>query len=421
MPPSFVVPPRRPLLGLALLLLLTGLLCRTGAAAASEPREITHVVRQGQYLNLIAKRYHTTAEAIRVHNHLSPGARLKPGTTLYIVETPERRRWREHYERLHPSQATRPDDGAGKEDGKKVTARRAGRPEAPERRGHEGDRDAQTDGGAPGRDAAARKAHGRKGTAADPYARRPARPGYVTVVRYSEHFAGPLVGRNGAVVAKSASKVDRLLRSLHTGDEHPIDRRLLKLVAKLSDHFGGRTIVVVSGYRPYSPRQHTRKSRHNDGHAIDLRVVGVPDRVVFEHCLSYAKVGCGFYPTSHFVHLDVRDHKTSWTDYSRPGQPPLYAHRRYALANRAPVRSADEDEPNLEEDEPPAPPAATPGVAPVPPLPTTPAALPPVTPTTPPPATPAAQRPVTPAARPGAAGRADTPAPLPSAAPPRKK
>ena len=96
----------------------------------------------------------------------------------------------------------------------------------------------------------------------------------------------------------------------------------------MSDHFGGRTIEIVSGFRPYSEKQYTRNSRHNHGEAVDFRVVGVPTEVVFEHCRKFANVGCGYYPNSGFVHMDVRKRKTQWTDYSRPGQPPKYAHRQ---------------------------------------------------------------------------------------------
>jgi hypothetical protein len=34
-------------------------------------------------------------------------------------------------------------------------------------------------------------------------------------------------------------------------------------------------------------------------------------------------VGVGYYPTTQFVHLDVRKQPARWTDWSLPGQPPV--------------------------------------------------------------------------------------------------
>ena len=163
------------------------------------------------------------------------------------------------------------------------------------------------------------------------------------MVRYSERFRGQLRRTNGKLVANSSRRLDRLLRSLRTGKQRKMDRRLLKLLAKVSDHFGGRTIVVVSGYRPYSPKQYTGNSRHNHGKAIDFRVLGVPNESLYRYCRRFAKVGCGYYPNSSFVHMDVRRLKTRWTDFSGPGQAPRYAHKRKRYAKKrktAPPKSA---------------------------------------------------------------------------------
>jgi hypothetical protein len=96
-------------------------------------------------------------------------------------------------------------------------------------------------------------------------------------------------------------------------------------LTKVSDHFGGRTIEIISGYRPYRKGQWTRNSRHNHGKAIDFRVVGVPNAALRDYCGRFERVGVGYYPNSYFVHLDVRKRKTRWVDYSRPGKRPVYA------------------------------------------------------------------------------------------------
>jgi uncharacterized protein YcbK (DUF882 family) len=105
---------------------------------------------------------------------------------------------------------------------------------------------------------------------------------------------------------------------------HAPDPRLVALVGIVSDHFGGRPLQVISGYRAYTPTQYTPHSNHNYGKALDFRIQGIPNEALRDFCLTLRNVGCGYYPNSTFVHLDVRDTKAYWVDRSRPGEPPLY-------------------------------------------------------------------------------------------------
>jgi uncharacterized protein YcbK (DUF882 family) len=105
---------------------------------------------------------------------------------------------------------------------------------------------------------------------------------------------------------------------------HPADPRLLALVGIVSRHFGSKTIEVVSGYRAPTPTQHTPNSRHNYGRALDFRIQGVRNEAVRDFCRTLRNVGCGYYPNSTFVHLDVREAKAFWVDWSRPGELPRY-------------------------------------------------------------------------------------------------
>jgi hypothetical protein len=101
---------------------------------------------------------------------------------------------------------------------------------------------------------------------------------------------------------------------------------LIELLAHVSDHFGGRTIHLISGFR--SPGGYTREtSRHVSGHAVDIRVEGVPNSVLRDYVRTFGRVGVGFYPRSRFVHLDVRDRDAYWVDWSRPGEAPRYQRR----------------------------------------------------------------------------------------------
>jgi Bacterial protein of unknown function (DUF882) len=92
----------------------------------------------------------------------------------------------------------------------------------------------------------------------------------------------------------------------------------------VSDHFGSRRLEIISGFRPYTSTQYTAHSNHNIGHAMDFRVVGVPNEVLRDYCRTLKNVGVGYYPNSTFVHLDVRSSSAFWIDYSRPGEPPRY-------------------------------------------------------------------------------------------------
>lgn len=104
------------------------------------------------------------------------------------------------------------------------------------------------------------------------------------------------------------------------GQAHP---RLALLLAKISDHFGGREVRVVSGLREV--RGYTREtSRHTMGRAVDIRVSGVPNRSLWEYCRRINHAGCGYYPNSTFVHVDARRRRTQWVDWSRPGKRARY-------------------------------------------------------------------------------------------------
>src|SRR5439155_25811711 len=99
---------------------------------------------------------------------------------------------------------------------------------------------------------------------------------------------------------------------------------LFMLLGMLSDYFGGRDIVVVSGFRPHTTHQFTPHSNHNIGRAIDFTVRGVPNETVRDFCRGFRNVGVGYYLNSSFVHLDVRDANAFWIDYAGAGQAPRY-------------------------------------------------------------------------------------------------
>jgi hypothetical protein len=120
-----------------------------------------------------------------------------------------------------------------------------------------------------------------------------------------------------------------------------IDERLLERMQTLLDHFAKPQktpkVFIVSGYRPAS-----KGSFHAMGRAIDFRVEGVENTDLVSFCKTLPDTGCGYYPNSSFIHLDVREPgagHVAWIDVSGPGDKPEY------VASWPPPPKADEEDP----------------------------------------------------------------------------
>jgi uncharacterized protein YcbK (DUF882 family) len=186
---------------------------------------------------------------------------------------------------------------------------------------------------------------------------RPRTPGLVRLVR---EYNDESLAINLRRVSRSALRRMERFLAFSDGRHHPIHPRLLRQLAMVSDHFGGRRIHVISGYRPFRRGQWTPHSNHNIGHALDFRIEGVPNRAVRDFCRTLPQTGCGFYPRSVFVHMDVRAESATWVDWSRPGQRPMYgredrppgeatAHTAAAAAAPAPSESAPPADESVED------------------------------------------------------------------------
>jgi LysM repeat protein len=160
------------------------------------------------------------------------------------------------------------------------------------------------------------------------YAHTPEHAGKLDLVTYKTHFRGPVLEK-GRLLPAARRDISDLLGA--TGTRPAVPDRLLRLLVRVSDTFGGRTIRVVSGYRTSS---YFADSRHKHSAAIDFSISGVPNAVVREYLLMFDDVGVGYYPNSSFVHMDVRDGAMQWVDYAGPGEAPrLHPHApRFAQA-----------------------------------------------------------------------------------------
>ena len=126
-------------------------------------------------------------------------------------------------------------------------------------------------------------------------------------------------------IARPSALASRIRRAAHREWLPGIKRIHEGLVTRLQsvvDRFQARKITLVSGYRPTS-----LGSFHQSARALDLRVEGVPNEKLVEFCRTLPDTGCGYYPNSSFVHLDVRPAGTGhvyWIDASGPGEPARY-------------------------------------------------------------------------------------------------
>ena len=104
---------------------------------------------------------------------------------------------------------------------------------------------------------------------------------------------------------------------------HP---RLLRTLAHIQVHFDGARINLRSAYR--TKDRYQWDSYHQVGRAIDMTIEGVSNRVLMDYCLALQargeRLGCGYYPYGHHVHVDVRGRSALWVQLSASG-PPRYA------------------------------------------------------------------------------------------------
>jgi uncharacterized protein YcbK (DUF882 family) len=133
----------------------------------------------------------------------------------------------------------------------------------------------------------------------------------------SDHVTLTANSERGGFSALDLDRAAHVLRESATGNEHPIDPRVLDLVYRVSVHFAAQEVRIISGYRTPKNGSH---SNHGRGRAIDLVVPGTSDEEVARYERDQGFVGVGVYPVSGFVHLDVRERSYFWVDYSGPGK-----------------------------------------------------------------------------------------------------
>ena len=122
------------------------------------------------------------------------------------------------------------------------------------------------------------------------------------------------LGDEGGFHASALDRAARTLRDPRTGAEHPLEPRLLDVVYHLQRHFGAEELRVVR-----VPHRRRRRGRTTGGDAPSTSSRPARDEDVARFARSLGFCGVGIYPTSGFVHVDVRERSFYWVDASGPG------------------------------------------------------------------------------------------------------
>lgn len=304
----------------AWLVALLVILCAVGAPSVASAQQIEdgkYVVGRGETLSEIAERMHITTRVLAEFNRIEAPYALRTGRRLRVPpEVTD-----EVYRQLGGNVRTRNASG---------TASNSAATTGP----------ARQSATSSGRLASNQSIRGVVRTGANREGSRYGRPaarGYVRLVRES---TGAMMDIHMRRITPGVQSRMRAFLRFADGRSHAINTRLLRQLAQVSDHFGGRRIHVISGFRPFRRGQWTPHSNHNIGRAVDFRVEGISNRVLRDYCRTIPQTGCGYYPRSVFVHMDVRDESATWVDWSRPGQRPQYGREDRPPEGNATARPA---------------------------------------------------------------------------------
>lgn len=137
----------------------------------------------------------------------------------------------------------------------------------------------------------------------------------------SETITVRLMTRSGKVNQNSRRRLSKLSGPRRSRRSKLLHPRIIHMIQRVAERWPGKTIEIVSAYRP---GQKGTESQHSNGRAVDFRVLGISNKELFDFCAELPKSGCGYYPNSVFIHMDARKKSAIWTDLSAPGEPAKY-------------------------------------------------------------------------------------------------
>ncbi|MCP4923619.1 MAG: DUF882 domain-containing protein, partial [bacterium] len=125
----------------------------------------------------------------------------------------------------------------------------------------------------------------------------------------------------GSYLKDATSTVNHFMRDRRSGDVCAMDNQLIDLLSNVQSVVGeDRTLHVLCGYRSpvTNAKMHQRSrgvaknSQHIYGKAVDFYVPGIKLSELKKIATSFKSGGVGYYPSSGFIHVDVRNQPAYW-------------------------------------------------------------------------------------------------------------
>lgn len=139
--------------------------------------------------------------------------------------------------------------------------------------------------------------------------------GTITLFRPDKNERGTFAyrDREGRLDVRVLEKINRFFRCRLTDEVHEIDPQLIVALDRISDHFGGKEVEIISSYR--SPtrnalmrrqgRRVAKNSLHMRGKAADIEIRGVSAEEIRNFAYALKEGGVGYYGKHSFVHVDT--------------------------------------------------------------------------------------------------------------------
>jgi uncharacterized protein YcbK (DUF882 family) len=151
---------------------------------------------------------------------------------------------------------------------------------------------------------------------------RPSGELWLKAENLNEEFKGNIYKTDGSFDEAALAKLDDMFRCTQTGEVRAVRAELYEQLSRIYDHFGGKQISLVSGFR-FGPGEQD-SSRHWHASAADIRIAGVSVNTAYEFAQTLDvggdhAMGIGIYPNSGFIHVDYRapgDVSFRWVDRS---------------------------------------------------------------------------------------------------------
>ncbi len=115
------------------------------------------------------------------------------------------------------------------------------------------------------------------------------------------------------ILPEGVTQIQKIFRSRDSDREIALSPKLLEVLDHIEDHFGVRQVEIISGYRSRefnqglkeSGRKVAKESLHIQGMAADVHLDEVTEEALRDYAQSLNLGGVGYYPSLHFVHVDV--------------------------------------------------------------------------------------------------------------------